>query len=129
MLRVDTVLWSLASKLDRPGKSGSVARLFGLLDPRDQNRLTSSKRRQQKLLEYRSPQTTPAPAASLYEQFIPVAVPGVKDEAAVSGHMYTADAESEGTSVKKKKKKKSKAVGQKELNAEALLDVSPTKPY
>ncbi|KZV62137.1 hypothetical protein PENSPDRAFT_758923 [Peniophora sp. CONT] len=122
LLRIDTKLWGLAHKLDRPGQAGAVARLYGLLDPKDPNRLTFAKRREKKLLEQSPPQTTPAPAASLYESSIPIAIPGVKDEAAVSGHQYTAEAESEGAvKSKKKKKKKGKTTGN-EPDADASVD-------
>ncbi|KZV62138.1 hypothetical protein PENSPDRAFT_692773 [Peniophora sp. CONT] len=107
MLRLDTELWELARRLDRPDQKGTVARLYGLLDPNDPNRLTFKKKRETKLLKQSpKPQTTPAPAASVYESSIPVAMPGARDDAAVSGHKYDAEAETEGTAPKGKKKKK-----------------------
>ena len=122
LLRIDAKLWGQASTLDKPGESGTVARMFGLLNPRDPHRLTSTKRRERKLLEQSpAPQTTPAPAASLYESSIPVAVPGAKDEAAVSGHKF-AETEPQGAAKGKKKKKKGKGTA-KEPDTEVSVDV------
>ncbi|VDB83236.1 unnamed protein product [Peniophora sp. CBMAI 1063] len=126
LLRIDATLWSSASKLDRPGQPGTVARLYGLLDPKDPKRPTSAKRRQQKLLQQDpAPQTTPAPAARVYEPTIPIAVPGAKDDAIVSGHSYTAEVKFESPSKVKKKKKKGKAASKASGTELSVDNITP----
>ena len=126
MLRLDKDMWTKASKLDRPGQAGTVARLYGLLDPKDPNRRTFFGRVKRALLEENpKPQTTPAPAAKVYESSIPVAMPGEKDEAAVSGHKYAAEGQDESVASKSKKKKKKGKTANKsdEADAGASVDV------
>ncbi|KAJ7591521.1 hypothetical protein C8J56DRAFT_935771 [Mycena floridula] len=86
----DRILWNAAKYWDRPDQPGRVAREFGLLDPKDPNRPSYTRGLFQLLGE--TPET-PAPAASVKEEYVhsfPVAAAG---EGIMSGHAYTKETE------------------------------------
>lgn len=113
---MDRQLWEGASRLDPPGQPGTVARIYGLYDPNDPERPSVTRRleaieeRERARLEARLAAKDASKPLGTFEETIPVAVPGVKDDAAVPGHAYAAEAEVDvGAKSKSKKKKKGKS--------------------
>ena len=115
---MDRQLWQGAASLDPPGQPGTVARIFGLYDPRDperpsvRRRLEAIKEREHARIEARLAAKEASKPLGTFPETISVAVPGSKDNAAIPGHAYTAEAEADvsaKTKSKKKKKGKSKA--------------------
>ncbi|VDB95105.1 unnamed protein product [Peniophora sp. CBMAI 1063] len=132
LLRMDRQLWEAALSLDPPGQRGSVARILGLYDPNDPERpsvtrrLEAIKERERARLEARLAAKEAAKPLGTFEETIPVAVPGIKDEAAVPGHAYAAEAEAVvGAKTKSKKKKKGKSKAGKTAVSEAT-EKAPT---
>ncbi|KZV77082.1 hypothetical protein PENSPDRAFT_747291 [Peniophora sp. CONT] len=133
LLRLDRSLWQGASSLDPPGQPGTVARIFGLYNPNDPERpsvtrrLEAIKERERARLEARLAAKEASKPLGTFEDTIPVAVPGLKDDAVVAGHVYAAESEADvGAKTKSKKKKKSKSKSGKAATNETVKEPAET---
>ncbi|EPQ51950.1 hypothetical protein GLOTRDRAFT_123057 [Gloeophyllum trabeum ATCC 11539] len=96
---IDLQLWEMAKALDWPGRTGSVAKKFGLLSPSDPNKPTFLRN----LLIYmdvcegeeRKAQSTPAPAPVVD---VPLAAP--RESVAQSGHAFVKEMNVKGPKAK-----------------------------
>ena len=104
--KADSTMWEAGKRLDHPGESGRVAKVFGLINPYDVNRPTFTKYIFRSLEPSRGrveAASTPAPAPSPYVEAIPIA--GTSESAAKSGHAYVSETNKNKPQNKKKTKR------------------------